>query len=397
MNKFVKGLLVIGGTLLLVLVLWQLRFVLFILLFSLFIAAAVRPLTRYLNQWHIKPVISQIAIYFVIFTVLVVSLYLVSDLLPREVSQLFSDFERGYAILHTEMSNGSPALQSVAQWLPNSADVMMFLQDGETNMLELVLGVGQRAFAILGGIGVAIVLSIYWSFDQVYFERLWLSAMPAERRSYIRDTWRDIEREIGFYIQSQVIQFVGTFVTLGSVFWIIGMPYVVTLSIVAATVALIPFVGVLITVMVGFLVGLKVGVVFASLAAVGVLFISVFMRYVITTGIFDYRSYSSLLVVLTLIPFYETFGLFGFVLAPPFTVTVQLFLSHIFKASMRKGQYQNSETVDTLKARMDNLSLAIQQEQTETAPENVQELASLIGRLGGLLTQANQLAVEKKE
>lgn len=396
MDKFVKSLLVIGGTLLIVLVLWQLRFVLFILLFSLFIAAAVRPLTRHLSRWHIKPVLSQIIIYFIIFSVLIISLYLVSDLLPKEIALLFNDFERAYTIVHAEMSNGSPALQSLAGWLPPSADIMMFLENSETGTMELVLGIGQRAFTILGGVGVAIVLSIYWSFDQVYFERLWLSAMPAERRSYIRDTWRDIEREIGFYIQSQVIQFVGTFAILGALFWAIGMPYTTSLSVTAATIALIPFVGVLITIVFVFLIGLKIGLIFASLSAAAALIVSIFMRYIITNGIFDYRSYSSLLVVLTLIPFYQTFGLFGFVLAPPFTVAIQLFLSHIFKASVKREKSQDLENVDALKKRMGSLSMVIQEEQSEKAPENIQELTSLINRLDHLLTQASHLALEKE-
>src|SRR6185369_9351425 len=101
-----------------------------------------------------------------------------------------------------------------------------------------------------------LILSVYWSTNQVHFERLWLSLLPAEQRKLARNVWRTIELELGAYIRSEIIQsfLAGFLLTIG--YWMLGCPYPALLGVFGAIAWLIPLVGAPLAMVLPLLVGL---------------------------------------------------------------------------------------------------------------------------------------------
>ena len=73
-------------------------------------------------------------------------------------------------------------------------------------MLPAILGFTQGMGGVVSGAIVILFLSLYWSINQVLFERLWLSLLPSGQRKQPRDIWRTIESDVGAYVRSQVFK-----------------------------------------------------------------------------------------------------------------------------------------------------------------------------------------------
>jgi predicted PurR-regulated permease PerM len=131
-----------------------------------------------------------------------------------------------------------------------------------------------------------IILSIYWSIDRTRFERMWLSLLAVETRTWARNTYRDIENEIGVYIRSMFVRALlsGLFIGIGFV-TLIGVNYATLLAILGALFSLIPWLGILLVVIPVFLSGLTTSIQIAALAAAYAFIVMILLEVVIVPKI----------------------------------------------------------------------------------------------------------------
>ena len=127
-------------------------------------------------------------------------------------------------------------------------------------VLPAILGFTQGIGSVVSGVLVILFLSLYWSINQIHFERLWLSLLPSGQRKQARDIWRTIEPDIGAYIRGQVIQSLLAGLLLGLGYWLLGSPYPALLALAGALACLIPVVGPALAVIHRLLVGLLTSV-----------------------------------------------------------------------------------------------------------------------------------------
>ena len=139
---------------------------------------------------------------------------------------------------------GSSFQQTLVAWLP-TPDKLFEAVTGERGQLVLpaVLGFTEGVGGVVSGTFLILFLSIYWSINQVHFERLWLSLLPAEQRKQARGIWRTIEPDLGAYIRSEIIQSLLAALLLGLGYWLLGSQYPVLLALIGALAWLIPVVG----------------------------------------------------------------------------------------------------------------------------------------------------------
>ena len=86
-------------------------------------------------------------------------------------------------------------------------------------VLPAILGFTQGMGGVVSGAIVILFLSLYWSINQILFERLWLSLLPSGQRKQARDIWRTIESDIGAYVRSQGVQSLLAGLLLGLGYW----------------------------------------------------------------------------------------------------------------------------------------------------------------------------------
>ncbi|NTU75884.1 MAG: AI-2E family transporter, partial [Anaerolineaceae bacterium] len=176
---------------------------------------------------------------------------------------------------------------------------------------------------------VVIFLSIYWSLDKVHFERLWLSLLPPQNRRKAREIWSGIEKGVGSYFRSEMIQSLVVGLLLGFGFWLIGIRYPTILAIIGAVAWLIPYIGPLIAIIPVFVIGITVNLATALIASIFTIVILVLMQMFVEPLFFRRKDYSALLTVLVLILLADMFGLIGFLIAPPLAAAIQILLRNL--------------------------------------------------------------------
>ena len=253
-------------------------------------------------------------------------------------------------------------------------------------MARALFGITQGVFAALGGLALVLVLSIYWSVDRERFERLWLSVLPAAQRVRARDIWRSIETGVGAYIRSEAVQAFMAALLLGIGYHLLGLDYPTILAILGGIAWLIPVAGFVLIAAPVLVVALAADLGLAIAATLYTLTVLLILERVVEPRLFNRRRYSSLLILLTMIPLAETFGIIGLIVAPPLAAAIQILLGRLLV--QRNGQMvaHTAEQVAGLEGRLAKLRARLEELDEPAKPE----VANMMERLDGLLQKAGE-------
>jgi predicted PurR-regulated permease PerM len=336
LKRIVWYAVVVLTTITFLVVLWQFRRALVLFLLSLAVSAAFRPLINYFVQRRIPRNIALILSYVLVIGVVAGVLVIVSEPLARDLALLSNRLAIGYEQIKARWPvSGTQFERSLAELLPPSDELYAGLA-GErgVEMGQAVLGVTSNALAFGGNLALILILSLYWSADSIHFERLLLSLIPVEQRARVRSIWNGIEKGVGAYIRSELIQSFLAGILLWVGYRLMGLEYPVLLALVGSIVWLIPWFGALLAVVPALLAGLSGGVGLAILAAAYTIVVLIVQEWVIEPRIFWRQSYSSLALVIFILILTDSFGLVGLILAPLVSAALQIVFKYILQPPM---------------------------------------------------------------
>jgi putative permease len=317
-------------TLLALVVLWQFRTVVVYVLISLMLAAALRPLFNRLAGRRLVVRLAWILLYLVALGSLGFLLFLTTEAAIKEIQQLGHTIAVQDKWVLPVWLEGSSFQGVLLARLPPPSKLFEAITGSQGQLvLPAILGFTQGIGSILSGVIVILFLSIYWSINQIHFERLWLSLLPSGQRKQARGIWRTVEPDIGAYIQGELIQsfLAGLFIGLGC--WLLGSPYPAILALISALACLIPVVGVAIAVVTVLLVGLLTSVPLSLITALYVLVVMIALGVWVMPRLFTHRWDNPILTVVLLIALADAFGLVGIIIAPPLSVVCQILWSRL--------------------------------------------------------------------
>jgi predicted PurR-regulated permease PerM len=269
---------------------------------------------------------------------------------------------------------GSSFQQILVARLP-TPDKLLEAVTGEQGQLVLptLLGITESIGGVVSGLFVILFLSIYWSINQIHFERLWLSLLPAVQRNQARSVWRAIEPDIGTYIRNEIIQSILVFILLCLGYWLLGSPYPALLALIGALVWLIPLVGAALAVILPLFIGLLTSVQLSFLTVLYTLVVLIAVQIWIEPRLYRRKLDNPILTLVILLAMADAFGLLGIILAPPLSVVCQTLWSHLISDRLAP---EASTQVSDLKERQAQLRIAIQ-EMEEPPPLVVSSMARL--------------------
>ena len=382
MIRTVRYTVVVLTTLMLLLLLWQFSFAIVLFLLSLAVAAALRPLINSLTGRYVPKRIALGVIYFLLVAAIASSFWMVGPPLLDDLQRATDDFVSNYDRAKTEWpQRGTAFQQALADQLPPSADFYQALTSEQgIPALAGVFGAAQNFFETLGRIAIILILSLYWSADQLRFERLALSLLPEQHHPRALHVWRSVETGVGEYLRSEFIQSVMAGLLLWLGYSVLGIRYPILLALWGAIVRLIPWFGALIAVLPALFIGIgissTVGVV-ATLYTVGILLA---LKLVVEPRFFPRHKYSSLLTVLFVIALAETFGFIGVILAPPLAVAVQILFRHLYPIPELVSTAEVVEEVSGIRKRLLTLRRRIQTSRKRDGMRLVERLQRLVRR-----------------
>jgi putative permease len=378
----------VAATILGLVLVWQFRAVIFLFFISLIVAAAVRPAIDHLVKRRVPLLLALILTYVFGLTMLALILQLVIATLMVEIPRLANDFTVAYEVLHPRWLEGSPFQQALAAQLPAPEQVYAAITGERGEMLVRHLFDFSRGFILVIASFISVLLlSVYWSADQVHFERLWLSLLPAGQRPPARHISRTIEASLGAYLRSEVAQSFLAGVLLAVGYSWIGLEYPVTLALLGALAWLVPVVGLLLAIVPVLLVGLLTNPVVVLAGAAYAILVLALLEFLVEPRLFDGRRHSPILTVLLMIPLADAYGIAGLIIAPLLAASLQITFSTL-AAHYREVVAPKPET-----ARIGDLQDRLAAIQTMFASPyypRSPEVTNLMKRLALLVEKASQ-------
>lgn len=374
------------ATLLAVALLWELRGVWLLFVFSLAIAAALRPLVdRQVEQGWPRG-LAILLVYGLSLGLVFAIAWSVGPTLLAELRQVADNFVLTYDNLYLLWPNGTEFQRTVAGLLPPPSDLYAAIAGprGEA-IAQQALGVTVNVFQGASQLVLVIFLSLYWAIDQARFERLWLTLLSAESRARAREVWRAIETGVGAYIRSELAQTLLAGLLLGLGYWLLNLEYPALLAVVGALAWLVPWLGVGLALVPVVLVGLAASPLLALLAVLYTLLVFVVLEFVVEPRLFNRRQYNSLLIALMVLALGEEFGIAGVIMAPPLAAALQILGSHLLAPASTPAAQPLDDQLVVLSERLASVRALVAQAPTETTPQ----VSSLLDRLAALLDKAN--------
>jgi predicted PurR-regulated permease PerM len=352
-----KRLVMIGiaimTTLLALWVLWQFHTVVIYVLISLALAAALRPLVQRLAGRGFLVRMAWILLYLVILGSFGVLIFLTSKTAIKEIQQLAQTLSVQDEWRLPVWLESSSLQQTLVARLPPPTKLFEAITGSQGQLvLPAILGFTQGIGGVVSGVIVILFLSLYWSINQIHFERLWLSLLPSGRRKQARGVWRTVEPDLGAYIRAEVIQSLLAGLVLGLGYWALGSPYPALLALAGALACLIPMVGVALAVFLALMVGLLTSVQLSLITALYALVVLIALGVWVKPRLFNRRWDNPILTLVLLIALANAFGLIGIILAPPLSAVCQILWSLLVSHRLTIGA---AAQVSDLKERQERL------------------------------------------
>lgn len=373
-------------TLFAVYLIWFFRTVIGMFVASLALAALFRPIFYRLHKRGIPRGLALALTYASLLVILAVGGWWLVPILLEESQALVSFVAVEYESSWNNREEAPQWQMAALNMLPAPEDFYgSLVGTSDTSPPESLMNSLSAASTLIGSLPLVVMLSIYWASGQEQFERLWLSLLTAPRRRHARALWREIETVLGLYLRSELFQVVTCFFVLAIGFYIIGYPYPILLSLIAALLMPLPLFGSPLAVTLVILCSVfqkqSTTLLAASLTAI----IHLFFFVVVEPRLTREWRYNPLLALFIIILLAETLGFVGLFLAPPLSALIQITLRTLF---LRQGHLPQTESLDQLSARVE----AIEANFGEKIPP---EFESIIARLQDLIVQGQQ-KVESK-
>jgi putative permease len=372
-------------TLLALAVLWQFRIVIVYVMISLAFAATVRP---FIQDWFRRRLVMRaaLAVLYVLglggfaFLIFLIGRFVVGDV--QQLAQTLS--VQGSWVLPPWLE-GSSIQRALLAWLPTP----MKLFDAVTGeqgqfVLPAVLSFTEGIGGIMSGVILVLFLSIYWSINQVHFERLWLSLLPAEQRKQARGVWRTIEPDLGAYIRSEFVQSLLAGLLLGLGYWLLGSQYAALMALVGALAWLIPVVGAPLALILPLLMGLLTSVQLSLLTILYTLIVLIAVQVWVEPRLFKRKWDNPILTLVILLAMADAFGLIGILVAPPLSAVCQIVWNLLVSNRLDAGA---AVQVSDLKERQAHLWTVIKEFEEPPPPLVI----SSMERLANLLEKAEPI------
>jgi predicted PurR-regulated permease PerM len=222
--------------------------------------------------------------------------------------------------------------------LPPPSKIFLAITGSQGQLvLPAVLGFTQNIGDVVSGALVILFLSIYWSINQIHFERLWLSLLSSIHRKQVRDIWRIVEPELGTYIRSEIIQSLLAGLLLGLGYWLLGSPYPALLAVTGAIFWLVPVIGAPLALILPLLMGLLTSWQLSLFSGVYTLVVLIAMELWVEPSLFKHKWDNPILTLVIILAMADAFGFIGMLVAPPLSAVCQILWNLLVSRRMVAG------------------------------------------------------------
>lgn len=331
-------------------ILYELRTVLLLLTFSIFLCYLIAPLVRLLEQpiyvaareIKVPRGAAIILVYLIIGMLLFLSVQLLSPLITEEVDKLKAEWP-------DYQNSARGAFYKVADWMRELKLPQRWQDDMMAHTSHIVNSFGDwLGSLLLGAVGyltyllwliIVPIFSFFMLKDASKFERGLIALLPNEKlRKRAHWLLEDVSKTIAAYIRAQITACIeiGILVTIG--LGIIGAPYAIVLGVMSGLLEFLPMIGPFIAASIIFFLSLTVSLKLALVVAAFLALLRIVQDYIIYPRIVGQGiEMHPLVVIIAILSGAEVAGLVGVFLSIPFVGLVIVVYNHYLAYRGRQG------------------------------------------------------------
>lgn len=393
MTKIAWYTAVVLATLTVLVIIWQFSegIVLFLLSFSL--AAAFRPLIEELMNRGFKRGLALVITYAIFLITLAALIMIGKGPIIADLQNATDDLVNRYEWLKNFWLQGENNLLAnlAGQMPPTQALYTSLTRDGSGTVINTILGFAQGTFAAVARVAMVVALSMYWSADQVRFERLWLSLLDIHTRVEVRKIWQSVENGVGSYIRREVTLSLLAGLLLWLVYLSLDIRYPTLLALIGALARLVPWLGIFLVILLPLMVGSTQGYLAAIAAAAASFTVLLLVEKILGRKLFPSPRTNSILLIIVVIALADSFGLMGALLATVLTVALQIIMKNLVKMPAEKNPILEPYNVEMLQERVTQIKSGGGEEKSAAGSET----NSLVERLEKIMQEV--VLLEKSE
>lgn len=317
------------GIIVLLLVLWSVRNVVAIILFSGIFSSAMMPLVNRLQQYRIPRALGITLVYLVVLGILSVVVILFGQLVSDQIRDLAASIPSLYDQATTFFFRGgdpSPTFAAtLQQWLQSANAALVRFST------QLVTGTVSLFGGLFSFVGI-LVLTFYLTLERDGVRRFVRTVAPAEAVPYLSQLVERIQQRLGGWVRGQLLLsfLIGAFSYLGLV--LLGVDYALSLALIAAVTELIPVAGPIIGAVPAILVAFGHSPLQAGLVGLLYLVIQQLENNLIVPKVMQRATGLNPLVVLVAVLIGGTLaGVIGIILSIPLVLMLDAFVEDFFR------------------------------------------------------------------
>jgi predicted PurR-regulated permease PerM len=397
------------GTILVALVLLSLglivalRYVFLMLFLGIVVATALTPVVDRLRKFGLSQSMATLVAFGALLVIIGGIVAALAPFFIVQFVQALTDLPKFYAGFRTTVSSSdSQFLRGLGAQLPADLFSGLASDDGIALGSQVTLLLPSLLSTLLFST-LVIILSYYWLYYRALAIQSIALLVPIDQRAGAVGLWNEIETKIGAFVRGLAILgfVIGLLSAIGYV--AIGLPYGLTIAIIAGILEAIPYVGPLITLALAGIVGLTVSQDMALLA-IGIAMVIQFLENsIVVPRVMDRAvGVSPVVTLLALAVFSDLFGLLGALLAVPLAAVFQVLLDRMMLRAVAPADLDigGRDKLALLRYQTQDIANDLRQQvraKTEDVDAEVdaaeEELEALLLDLDGLLAAAQEQRV----
>ena len=314
------------------LVLYYLLDLLFIFFLGVVVAAALQPTHLWLARWGVPKGLAILSIYFLfLLTIALLGLF-VGPALFDQISTFAASLPEQYEQFVLSLQSSSHTfLQQIGFRLPSFSTITQQLSARMPAFVPNLLQFVTSAAGFFTYFVVVLAIGFYWTMEAPHWERVVVSLAPTTRREQILAMWHEIEYKLGGFIRGQGLAMLVIGSASGVGYWLIGLPNVLVLAVLAGLLEAVPMIGPILGLAPAVFVALPLGVSSVLLVLGFATLLQLFENNVLMPRIMSKTvGISSLMSLFAIFAFGTLYGVLGAFIAIPLTVVLQVLLERIF-------------------------------------------------------------------
>ena len=308
--------------------LYQYRFILFLLFVGVVLGSAMRPAVFSLSNRGFSKEFGALTIYAAILLTFLLTLFWLLPIILVQGADLAVEIPQIYNTLRSGLlTSPSLILARLAIYLPPTTS--FFMETGEeADAIAQAVDLFQVSGAIAKGfltLAAIFLLAYFWNLER---DRILLSfslMFSARKRPQVRDLIKAIEDRVGAFVRGQLILSIVIGGVAFLIYTLIGLPNSLVLAIVAGIFEVIPVIGPVLGAIPAILIGLSLGTESALWVIAAIFLIHALENYFLLPRIMGKSvGVNPILLLLTLTTLTSVGGLPGGVMAIPVAAVIQL-------------------------------------------------------------------------